>query len=444
MTPAFRRIVCVAVVAGCILSGDGFARDAAFMEPGGGGLSATDDVIKVEPKSEIDIGESSIGVAKRVDLFFANHSTQPVKVEKVVVNADSNVVGEIASNDCAKQGVIASGSRCNVGISVTPSSSGQWGAEVLMTHDGAGRISRAKLTGKTAGTASGDKKEMGLALNTKEINPVVFGDVEIGGGKVVRSALMVNDSGESITIYAIDVIEASNGLARLDQGCVVDMELKPGESCPVTLVWTPNNPGQVSTDLIIRHSGRLGFAVVPIRGMAKGTAIASSSERSGGLSGDKSTNALPAPPSAQDIAKAVADKIAPISSSALSLVAGESSADKAAAEPVGKLSLIGTVGSRAVLLKPDGKTVIASAGDDIDMGKYTARLLALTPRSADVMVDGKKVTLALQASQDLIAKAASTVKDKPKDSVAVSGNTGGSEPVAPVGASGAPSGSNFR
>ena len=54
---------------------------------------------------------------------------------------------------------------------------------------------------------------------------------------------MVNDSPTPITLYSIDVIEAANGLQRLDQGCAVDMELEPGESCPVTLLWSPSENG---------------------------------------------------------------------------------------------------------------------------------------------------------------------------------------------------------
>ena len=251
-----------------------WARDAAFIDPGLSAAGANDGAIKVEPKDTIDVGETVLNVAKRTTLFFVNQTNQPVMVEKFAVNGDGNVTTEVTADDCSKQTSIGPLSRCSVEISVTPTSAGPWGVDALMTHNGAGRIAQAKLTGKTTGsTAANEKKETGLALSTKEVSPVNFGDVEVGSGKAVRSALMVNDSTEPITILSIDVIEADNGLQRLEQGCAVDMELKPGESCPVTLVWTPNDPGQISTDLIIRHSGRLGFAVIPIRGNAKGAGL---------------------------------------------------------------------------------------------------------------------------------------------------------------------------
>ena len=405
------------------------ARDAAFLDPGTGGASS-DDAIRVEPKNDIDIGESILNVARRVDLFFVNQSGQPVKVEKIAVNGDGNVATEIAGDDCSKQVTIPPGSRCNVEVSITPSSPGAWSAEVLMTHDGTGRIARARFSGKTSGTVSGEKKDMGLALSTKEINPVNFGDVDISGGKIVRSALMVNDSAEPITLYSIDVIEASNGLQRLDQGCAVDMELKPGESCPVTLVWTPKEPGQVSTDLIIRHSGRLGFAVIPIRGAAKG--IASDRNRSANTESVSKSNSIPAPPSAQDLEKAANGKILPVSAAALASAASGAGAIE------GKLTLIGTVGNRAVFLKPDGRTAIANVGDEIDLGeKRAAKILQVASHSADVLMDGKKKTLFIETSPELVARASSPTKTKDASTKEEPAN---SPPVPPVGVSGAPSG----
>ena len=232
------------------------ARDAAFLAPGSSGGSAiSDEAVRVDPKAEVDVGETAVNVAKHTSIFFVNQTNMPIKIEKIVLNSDSNVTAEATANDCTKQGVITPLSRCSVEVSVTPSSPGSWSVDVLMTHNGAGRITRARLVGKTSGSASGENKSTGLAVNVKETKPIDFGEVIVGDGKTVRSTLMINDSSETITIYSIDVIEADNGLQRIDQGCDVDMELPPGASCPVTLLWVPKSNGPVSTDLIIRHSG---------------------------------------------------------------------------------------------------------------------------------------------------------------------------------------------
>ena len=385
------------------------ARDAAFLNPGSsssGGIS--EEAIRVDPKAELEVGETTANVAKRISIFFVNQTNMAVKIEKVTLNSDSDVAAEATANDCVKQGSIGPLSRCSVEISVTPTSAGAWSVDVLMTHNGAGRITRARLTGKTSGNSASESKSTGLAVNAKEIKPVEFGAVEVGSGKIVRSTLMVNDSAEPITIFAIDVIEADNGLQRLEQGCAVDMELAPGASCPVTLLWVPKAGGPISTDLIIRHSGKLGFAVIPVRGEAKGAA-------SGGFEGSKTVDkdkdrkgAIPLPPSPQDIEKEVASRIAPISEAVLSGGSGSGSGRRGSSSGSsgdGDLHLIGTIGDRALFLLPSGETSVVAIGNEIEVRSGTAKLASVGTRSADIIIGGKKRTIPLEAASSLVAKA---------------------------------------
>jgi hypothetical protein len=382
-----------AAVTGMLIASSAVARDAAFMQPGGNG---EDEAVKVEPKSEIDIGDTELHVTRRVTLFFVNESNAPVQVEKIAVNSDANITAEISNDDCSKQGTIAPDSRCSVEVSVTPSGAGAWSAEALMTHNGAGRIARAKLTGKTTGAGKTDEnKETGLSVTSKEINPVDFGELPVGQ-KAVRSALMVNDSPDPITLYSIDVIEADSGLKVLDGGCAVDTELKPGESCPVTIAWEPTDPGQISTDLIIRHSGRKGFAVVPVRGKTKENPDEVSVKDEKNTSTAGNSKGTPPPPSADELDKQISKSAVQISSAAL--------APKSIGEK--KLYLIGTVGNRAVLLLPDNTTQIADLDDEVPLGNdQKAKIIAINARSIKISIDGKEKTIQLGESPDLVAKA---------------------------------------
>jgi hypothetical protein len=399
-------------------AGSSLARDAAFVNPGASG-GVGEEAVKVDPKADIDVGETSVNVAKRTSIFFVNQTNVAVKIEKVVLNSDSDVTAEATANDCTKQGSIAPLSRCSVEISVTPTSSGAWSVDVLMTHNGAGRITRARLTGKTSGSGSGENKSTGLAVNAKEIKPIDFGSVEVGSGKTVRSTLMVNDSSEAITIFAIDVIEADNGLQRLDQGCAVDMELAPGASCPVTLLWVPKVGGPISTDLIIRHSGKLGFAVIPIRGEAKGSGGGVSEEGRATTDKDKK-NVVPLPPSEKDLEKEMAGKIAPVADTSLK---GGSMSGSSKSGGDGGLHLIGTVGDRALFLLPSGETSVVSVGDEFEARDGTAKLIAVGARSADIMVGGKKRTLQLEAASSLVDKAAEQAQ---QDAAQQKSSSGGS------------------
>jgi hypothetical protein len=399
------------------------------MDPGTTAGGPVEEAIKVEPKGDVDAGETAINVAKRVTLFFVNTTALPVHVDKITLNNDGNVVADISNDDCSKQGTLTPQSRCTVEVSITPTSPGPWNVEMLMTHNGPGRIARAKISGKTSG-ATDQKKDNGLTLSNKDSGTVAFGDVDVGD-KVVRSALMSNDSPDPLTIYSIDVIEADNGLTRLDQGCAIDMELKPGESCPITLLWTPQAKGQISTDLIIRHSGRTGFAVIPVRGTAKGVATTSKGDTKTTVSTEtihtssNSPASVPMPPSASELARAMKD-VPAVSSDALT----SSASNTTATAPITRnLRLIGTVGNRAVLIKPDGTTAVASAGDDVSLGEKEVRVTAVNPKSVDILDAGKKKTLILASAQELVDRAtikAKTASSDDKSQTGFGGSANGS------------------
>jgi hypothetical protein len=92
-----------AAMMGMMMASPAVARDAAFMDPGsngGGGGNELEDV-HAEPKTELDIGDTTIHSAKRQTIFFANKSGMPVKVEKLTVNGDANVQADVINDDCA-------------------------------------------------------------------------------------------------------------------------------------------------------------------------------------------------------------------------------------------------------------------------------------------------------------------------------------------------------
>ncbi|MBV8061939.1 MAG: hypothetical protein JO126_06775 [Alphaproteobacteria bacterium] len=434
-----RFICCLLALIAAQAPWDVQARDAAFLDPGASTLNGgNDNAIRVEPKSDIDIGETVPNVARRSTIFLVNQTNVPVQIQKIAVNSDSNVKAEITSDDCSKLGTLASLSRCDIEFALTPDTSGgPWSVEVLITHNGAGRITRIHFNGKTTGNGGQDKKEMGLAVSAKEVKPVDFGDVTVGEGKVVRSTLMVNDSPDPITLYSIDVIEADNGLTRLDQGCAVDMELKPGESCPVTMLWAPGANGQISTDLIIRHSGRVGFAVIPLRGKAHGGPENTGQDtgRNGKYSSRSSggSTSIAPPPSAQELSKANLN-FPTVSASALG--GGVSDTHKAPVRTApspddvsNDIHLIGTVGDRAVIVKPDGSTAVARVGDTVAMDDIKAKVVTITPKTLTLSMNGKSFDFQLEASHDLIERAKST-QESSKTSAA---NGGGPAPPSVPG-----------
>ena len=423
MIRAARRLLPILIAAAVLLpTVSTLARDVAFVEPGGSGTATPDEAFKIEPKPEIDIGDSVANTVRRVSFFFVNQTAGAIKIEKVGLSSDSTVSAVVTNDDCSKEGNLPPLSRCAIELSVTPTGPGPWGIELLVTHNGPGRITRAKIDGKTAGSDNSGH-EHGLFLSSKEAKPVDFGDVNLGDGKIVRSALMVNDSTETITIYSVDVVEAEKSLQKLDTGCEVDMELKPGESCPVTLVWEPTHHGVISTDLIIRHSGQLGFAVIPVRGKAIGVDKDEKEKTEAEAVKQVISNHVdvippPPPPAVADVAREVAKAATPVPASVVNPAAQSNALTSG-------MHLIGTVGNRAVIMKADGSTAVVQSGDSFDIGdNVIVKVASVGSTSASLMVEGKKKDLRLEAVQELKDRAMANRKADSSQSQNSSGGGG--------------------
>ncbi len=369
------------------------ARDAAFVEPGT--ITAKGNVgeaLVADPK-QYEAGESNVGIARRVTLFFANSGGNPISVSDVSASGDGNVTVQMTANDCRKNDKLAGGSRCSVSLSITPTSAGPWGVEVLTTHDGSGRIARAVVNGKALQDAKNSGE--GLNPNSKDIKPVDFGEVNVNSDPAVRTALMVNDSPEAITVMTIDLIAVSKGLEKLGHGCAPEQVLKPGESCPITLRWTPYGRTALMTDLIIRHTGKVGFTVIPIRGYTVGGAESAdeSTGREGRLVKATRAGALTPPPTATEIEN-LAVKVPPV---AAQEITPGSVLSRNIQEVDGVVYFIGQVGDRAIL-QHNGLTKVVALDDTVEIDGVQVKLLNIVDKVARVGVNGRQRDLKLQPS----------------------------------------------
>ncbi len=385
-------------------------REAAFVDPRASASKKdgeTSGAIIVEPRDDIDLGENVSGIVRRVTLFFVNVSAAPVAVTNVSITGDGDIKTSLVDDECTPSGKIDVGGRCLVTVEVVPGSPGGWSADLMMVHKGNGQVAHAHIHGKVSGNSSAERRETGLLLSTKDAKPIDFGNINTEDGKVTRSILMVNDSAEPITLVSIDLIAAENGLEMMSQGCQKGLELKPGESCPITLLWNPTSRGIIATDLIIRHTGKIGFAVIPVRGVAKGgdsKGASSAVQGKNALAADApAANAKGVPmPTANDL-ESIIGKMPKVSNDALGGASGGSS---------DLWHFIGSVGGRAIIQKPDGSVVVVMQGDEImnDAGSH-ARLLEVSGRRAVLQIGKKKKTLLLEASKDLVAKALQAKED---------------------------------
>lgn len=430
------RSLILAIIAMAI-AGSVQARNASFVEPGSGASKVTgSEILTADPK-QYDAGESVVGVARRVTLFFANTGGPPVVISEVNAVGDGNVVVQLDGEDCKKNGKLASAGRCSVTLAVTPTSAGPWSAEILAIHDGPGRIARAMVSGKAVNDAKTAARGDGLNINNKESRPVDFGDVDVTTDIAVRTALMINDSPNDIKLLSIDLVVEDKGLEKLKDGCEIDQVLKPGESCPITLRWQPPGKGSIATDLIVRHTGKIGFTVIPIRGHAVGRAAESETAETGAQPDMGRLAKLPvagaALPSAEEI-EAVATKLPPVTP-----LKQESQPKEEPRAETGDSSVyfIGQVGNRAILQRRGLTKVVALEGE-AEFDGTVVHLVSVNGRNAKIRVNGALKEIQLQSSGYRPLPSVKQEQKPPQNIAATSSNSQSSSGKQGVDVNGTP------
>jgi hypothetical protein len=193
--------------------------------------------------------------------------------------------------------------------------------------------------------------------------------------------LLVNDSPNPLVVTNIDLVAADKTLTLVAEGaCGKGMEIPAAGSCPVTVMWQPLGRGDVSTDLIISHTGPVGFAIIPVRGRAVGGGAGPGGGTvAGGGGGDAEAAAAGLP----------VGKAPSISAAALFAQAAGSGAASS------RLVLRGTVGDRAILSDANGNVTVAKIGDVITVEGVTHKVVAVNGSQAILDVEGSQVELSM-------------------------------------------------
>ncbi len=470
MTRAFYSVMSiVALIAAAMLAQPVSAesRSASFVNPGAVSQKSSEinkggqaNTLVAEPAS-IDAGETLVNISRRVTVFFYNGFHGAIQINDLTLNADGNVRSRVVTDDCKTVKALPPSDKCSVALEITPSSPGPWTVELLVNHSGTGRIARAEVNGTTLGKA--DEKSEGLAISKKIAKELDFGSVKANEEKATRTMLIENDSPMPLAISSIDLIATKqDGLTVRLNGCREGDELKPGESCPITVMWEPMARGNIATDLIVRHSGNLGFVVVPIRGsgtkeadkndvevVSGSTSGVSSSPSSFVSSG--SASLMPRGPdgSSQSLTSMPALDALPLPRDSLGLdysrrkdppnvrrmVGGDQDGGEQEERVfIPQILLIGTVGKRAILGDAQEQTYMVNLGEKISIAGSDVELLQLDPTRAVVMVSGKRINLLLRNSQTIANQSYqqnSDDSDNSKQPKASGSTSGASAPEPP-------------
>lgn len=233
----------------------------AFDDPGtrtATGSSTTSSGIGLEPtKPEVDGGEIAVGGTAQVVVLFRNTSAQPIKIGAINLYPSSTVTAAVAMNDCAKE-PLNPGAECPIALTVSAFQTGPWRIEMLVRHSARAKI----VTATVRGTVSAGKN--GEETAKSDIQPIPdkidFGTLNMGK-PLVRSIMLRNITSSTITIKDVTLQSSANSEYNLETNCE---KLATGQSCLISLTWSPQQKGPSEGFIVIQHDGPTGVTSIPV------------------------------------------------------------------------------------------------------------------------------------------------------------------------------------
>lgn len=235
-----------------------YAQYPGFNDPGarqvGGGAGG---LVPVEVS--VDGGVIPIGATSQVVIRFRNDGSQPVQTGLIRLYPSSTISGEVALNQCQDEPLPA-GAECAIAVSIKGLQSGQWRAEMLMTHSGRTRLVAATLSGvvESAGDGS-DELTSDIQASPEEVD---FGTLQ-ATQTLFEPVVLRNITSNSIEIKNIYVDTTEQAGYSLKTEC---KSLKAGQSCLALINWSPQLEGRSSGVLVVEHTGPAGLTSVPLEG----------------------------------------------------------------------------------------------------------------------------------------------------------------------------------
>ncbi len=219
---------------------------------GGGSLG----LVPVE--SSIDGGSVPVGSTAQIVVLFRNEGAQNVETGLINLYPSSNITAEISLNQCATG--LSSGAECAVAISVKGLQAGAWRLEMLMRHSGRTRLVTATMSGNIeAGSDSSNRLSSDIETIPNEID---FGSLN-SSQTMIESIILRNITSSTINISEMKMNAAESSGYSLKTDCD---ELKAGQACIATIVWSPRRSGPATGVLVIRHDGPTALASVTVEG----------------------------------------------------------------------------------------------------------------------------------------------------------------------------------
>jgi Abnormal spindle-like microcephaly-assoc'd, ASPM-SPD-2-Hydin len=185
---------------------------------------------------------------------FTNDGPERITVEGVsITGPDSNNFA--LENDGCSAATLSSGESCSAYISFTPSESGLREAqfEIFSTAENSPAV----------GALSGRGLTQELTVSPSPLN---FPTVTVDGNSE-RQVIVANESEAAVVIYGVN-IEGAGSSSFNTNGSNCGTSLNPGQSCNISIRFSPSSEGEQRAFLHVRSEGNPGEQIVELFGIS--------------------------------------------------------------------------------------------------------------------------------------------------------------------------------
>jgi len=236
-------------------SKEAFAQ-SAFGDPSEQIVETGRDLVAVA--EDVDGGTIPVGSTAQVIVRFRNDGVRPVEFRNTNLYPSSTISSQISVNECATEPLV-SGAECAMIVSITGLQSGNWRTEILVRHTGRSRLVTARINGQVE--AAGDDVDIVTDLEVSP-SPIEFETLE-ASRPIIRSVTVRNVTANTIDIKDVYIDAPKQSGFDLRSDC---KQLKSGQACIASILWSPIIEGPSSGFLVVEHTGPSAVANIPISG----------------------------------------------------------------------------------------------------------------------------------------------------------------------------------
>lgn len=237
----------------------------AFDDPLTSSAGSGGALVAVEPS--VAIGAIALGSTAQAIVRFRNDAGQPISFSEINIYPSSNVSASIALNQCAAA-PLPFGGECAIVLAVKALKAGEFQSQLLIQHSGRAKLITATVTGTVA---AGDKEDGDQDANEIQATPASldFGSIETSR-PVLKTIQLRNTTSEALTINSVSFDSPQKSGFEVRSAC---KELAAGQSCLVSVVWSPLVPGPTSGFLVIDHTGTSKLTNLAVEGQYRPSEI---------------------------------------------------------------------------------------------------------------------------------------------------------------------------